>query len=303
MFGPRGAGIESFQRGRLGILVDLRADPSRDSIGARVAGLTHGSAAAKAGVQVGDLVVRFNGTALARRTSGDEGDDDDAPSRPGTRLIELASRLDPGDTVHLDLRRGSQAVSATVIAGESGMDEAMRSFRVEVPRAGTMRQRLPTGPMTFAFSGGAFADMELAKVNPGLGQYFGTTEGLLVVNVGDDSTLGLKSGDVILAIGGRKPLDPAHALRILGTYEANEDVSFDVMRMKRRITVTGKVPERRGRAWTIMPNSFEFDFDRVMPWTPGPELQDLQELPQMLKLPFAPVPPRTRVAQRKAVET
>jgi len=302
VFGPRGAGIESFQRGRLGILVDLSADQARDSIGARVAGLTHDSPAGKAGVQVGDLVVRFNGTSLARRASGD--DDEDAPSRPGTRLIEMASKLDPGDSVHLDLRRGSQTLSVTVVAGESGMDEVMRSYSFDVPRiTGSLRgQRLPTGPMTFMFDGGPFSDMELAKVNPALGQYFGTTEGLLVVNVGNDSTLGLKSGDVILAIGGRKPLDPAHALRILGTYEPNEDVSFDVMRMKHRISVTGKLPERRGRAWSITPNSFEFDFNGMTPWVPGPELQELRELPQLFKLPFAPTMIRPR-ATKSLVET
>src|SRR5258707_8334600 len=53
------------RRGRLGITVDMRPDASRDSIGARVAGITTpNSAAARAGVQVGDIVTRFNGTPL-----------------------------------------------------------------------------------------------------------------------------------------------------------------------------------------------------------------------------------------------
>ncbi|HTT66934.1 MAG TPA: hypothetical protein VMF70_02790 [Gemmatimonadales bacterium] len=288
-YGPRGAGVESFQRGRLGILVDLTADPARDSIGARVAGLTTGSAAGKAGVQVGDLVVRFNGTALVRRATGGDGDEEENQSRPGMRLIEMASRLDPGDSVRLELRRGRQTVNVTVVAGESGMDEAMRSFRVE-PRVGIMRDRVPTGPMTtFMFSGGPFADMELVKVNPGLGEYFGTSEGLLVTNVGDDSTLGLRSGDVILAIGGRKPLNPAHALRILGTYEPNETVTFDVMRMKRHVTVNGKMPERRKRAWTVTPDAFDFDFP-MLPAMPGFDGQ--QSFPDIrFKLPFPAAAP------------
>ena len=295
-YGPRGAGVESFQRGRLGILVDLTADPARDSIGARVAGLTTGSAAGKAGVQVGDLVARFNGTTLVRRATGGEGDEEESQSRPGMRLIEMASRLDPGDSVRLELRRGRQTVNVTVVAGESGMDEAMRSFRVE-PRVGIMRDRVQAGPMTtFMFSGGPFADMELVKVNPALGEYFGTSEGLLVANVGDDSTLGLKSGDVILAIGGRKPVNPAHALRILGTYEPNENVSLDVMRMKHRITVSGKMPERRKRAWTVTPNSFDFDFSPLMQF--GPELQELRDLPQMMRIPFKQT--RVRPAEPKA---
>ena len=142
---------------------------------------------------------------------------------------------------------------------------------------------------TFMFSGGPFADIELVQVNPGLADYFGTSEGLLVVNVGDDSTFGLRNGDVILTIGGRKPLSPAHALRILGTYEANENVSFDVMRMKHRTTVSGKMPPRRSGAWSITPNSF--DFDMPMQWMQG--IERMHELPEMmLRLPFAPTLPK-----------
>jgi len=283
--GPGDVRVESFQRGRLGILVDLTADPGRDSIGARVAGLTTGSPAGKAGVQVGDLVVRLNGTPLVRRSGDDERGDEEAPSRPGTRLIELASRLDPGDTVHLDLRRGTRPVSVTVVAGESDMDQRMNGFMMDLPRrSGTMSGRVPFArAQTFMFDGGPMADMELVKVNPGLADYFGTSEGLLVVNVGDDSTFGLKSGDVILSIGGRKPLNPAHALRILGTYEPNESVSFDIMRMKHRTTVSGKMPERRSGAWTITPDSF--DFDAPMNWMRG--FEDMQDAPDkmMIRVP------------------
>lgn len=288
--GPGQMRVESFQKGRLGILVDLTADPARDTIGARVAGLTPGGAAEKAGVKTGDLVVRLNGTALVRRAARTESGDEEAPSRPGMRLIELASRLDPGDSVRLELRRGTQPVNLTVVAGESGMDEMARTFRMELPHAGGqyLPSRVPFSgrAQSFVLSGGPFADMELVKVNPGLAEYFGTAEGLLVVNVGDDSTFGLRSGDVILSIGGRKPLNPAHALRILGTYEPNESVSFDVMRMKHRTTVSGKMPSRRSGAWTITPNSFEFDVP--MPWMQ--EFDEQQRLPDMkFRLPAGPV--------------
>jgi len=294
--GPGEMRVEAFQKGRLGILVDLTADPARDSIGARVAGLTPDGAAGKAGVQVGDLVVRLNGTALARRAGrGQGGDDEEAPSRPGTRLIELASRLEPGDSVRLELRRGTQSVNVTVVAGESGMDEMTRTFRMDLPRGGGMfmpsRVQVPK-VQAFTFSGGPFADIELVKVNPGLADYFGTAEGLLVVNVGDDSTFGLRNGDVILTIGGRKPMSPAHALRILGTYEPNESVSFDVMRMKHRTSVSGKMPARRVRTgWSVTPNSFEFD---------APDLPLMQGMEELQELPRIMLPQRSGPALPKA---
>jgi membrane-associated protease RseP (regulator of RpoE activity) len=302
LYGPGEVRVEAFQRGRLGILVDLTADPARDTIGARVAGLTPGSASAKAGVQVGDLVVRLNGTALVRRTGRSEsGDEDEAPSRPGTRLIELASRLEPGDSVRLELRRGTRSVNVTVVAGESGMDEMARTFRMDLPGGGAWSRVLtPRGQtlprvQAFTFSGGPFADIEMVKVNPGLADYFGTSEGLLVVNVGDDSTFGLRSGDVILTIGGRKPTSPAQALRILGTYEPNESVSFDVMRMKHRTSVSGKMPARRARTgWSVTPNSFDFDMpDMRMPFMQG--MDEMQQLPKiMLRRPSGPSLPKVR---------
>jgi membrane-associated protease RseP (regulator of RpoE activity) len=285
-YGPEGIRVESFQRGRLGILVDLTADPARDSIGARVAGVTPGGPAEKAGVQPGDLVVRLNGTPLVRGRAPAQ-DDDGAVSRPGTRLIELASRLDPGDTVHLDLKRGGRPMSVTLVAQESGADEVARRFDFALPRhdAGRMDLRIPGGMTGFVFGGGPLANMELVQVNPGLSEYFGTADGLLVVNVGNDSTLGLRSGDVILSIGGRKPGSPAHAMRILNTYDPNETVTFEIMRMKRRVTVSGKMPQEPRRGWTISPNSLEDGAPMRWPRAWG----GIPALPRMLlRLPMVP---------------
>jgi membrane-associated protease RseP (regulator of RpoE activity) len=283
-YGPGQVRVESFQRGRLGILVDLSADAARDSIGARVAGLTPESPAGKAGVQVGDLVVRFNGTPLVRRASRGGGDDEEQ-SRPGVRLLRLASQLNPGDTVRLDLRRAGRALSVSLVAQESGADEVVRGFDFGMPRGDRDFGFKVPGFDNFVFSGGPLANMELVQVNPGLADYFGTSDGLLVVNVGNDSILGLRAGDVILAIGGRKPGSPAHAMRILGTYEANETVTFDVMRMKHRTSVTGRMPEERRGSWNVEPNSFEFGPTTTFPrgWS-----QD-DELPRtLLRLPFTP---------------
>lgn len=292
-YGPDEVRVGSFQRGRLGILVDLSADPARDSIGARVAGVTPGGPADRAGIQAGDIVVRLNGTPLVRRGGGNEDNDDGgAVSRPGTQLIKLASRLDPGDTVKLDLRRAGRPISATLVAQESGADEMVhRGDIIGVPAPGErMDIRIPGGAMNFAFTTGPLASMELVQVNPGLADYFGTSDGLLVVNVGNDSTLGLRDGDVILSIGGRKPGSPAHAMRILGTYDPNETVTFEVMRMKHRVTVNGKMPQEQDRPWTVSPNSFELGpmAPFIRSWG------EMESLPRVfLNLPFSTSVPKT----------
>ncbi len=277
--GPEGAAYTIFRRGRLGVVVDLSADPARDSIGARIMGVTPGGAADKAGVRTGDVVVQFNDTRLG--STARSGDDD--ALQPGQRLVDLASKLHTGDTVHLELRRDNRPVSVTVVAGESGIESIMARARPLMELGSRMKVPFEGGEMNLLFSGAPLANLELVKVNPGLAPYFGTSEGILVVDAPDDSVLGLKAGDVILSIGGRKPSSPSHAFRILGTYDAGETVTFDVMRMKRAIRVTGKMPARHG--WRAMPNSYQ-EFDGVP--SPGWEPMDLwrgwlgQDLPHLL---------------------
>jgi S1-C subfamily serine protease len=92
-----------------------------------------------------------------------------------------------------------------------------------------------------------WCDFELVTLNPDLGEYFGTKEGLLVVKAPEDSSLLLKSGDVILAIGGRKPTSPSHAMRILRSYDAGETVAIDIMRRQKRLALSWTVPARDKR--------------------------------------------------------
>ena len=81
-------------------------------------------------------------------------------------------------------------------------------------------------------------------MNADLGAYFGTTEGILVISLAD-SGLGLRGGDVILAVDGRKPAGPSHLLRILRSYESGENFKLDILRNRKRETVTARLGERQ----------------------------------------------------------
>jgi hypothetical protein len=178
--------------------------------------------------------------------------------------------------VHLDLRRGAQSLSVTLVAEESDVDELVDHLRMPGMEFG-VRSGMPGMEQLHAFMrGGPVADLELVKVNPGLGEYFGTQEGLLVVDVGQDTALGLRAGDVILSIGGRRPASPPQAMRILGTYEPNEALQFEVMRQRHRATVSGKMPAREGREWRIEPNTF-FEFDM-------PKMDDIEPMMHRFEL-------------------
>lgn len=247
---------------RIGVVVTTTADADSDKLGARLTAVTPGGPAAKAGLQAGDIITKFNGTSLANVPS-----DDSDESGPGNKLVELAQALDPGDTVQVEYRRGTDTKKATIVADEVRYSVMSRTpapgafgFGYTVPDVAPMagmgdlpRIQAWSGEgmgegrgMSFCF-GDTWCDLDLVTLNSDLGDYFGTHDGLLVVKATEDSTLPLKSGDVILSIGGRKPTSPSHAMRILRSYDVGESVQIDIMRHQKRTTLTWKVPnpERR----------------------------------------------------------
>src|SRR5690242_5844557 len=100
--------------------------------------------------------------------------------------------------------------------------------------------------MTLCF-GDAWCNLELVSLNSDLGDYFGTHDGVLVVKASEDSLLPLKSGDVIVSIGDRKPTSPAQAMRILRSYDTGETVNIEIMRHQKRQTLSWKVPSPEAR--------------------------------------------------------
>jgi S1-C subfamily serine protease len=235
-------------RPRLGVTVNTDASPGTDSLGAEIQAVTPDGPAAQAGLQAGDVVTRFDNESLVRRG--------DSETSPGDRLIELARELDEGDTVRVQYRRGRETRNAVIVArklDDQAYAYTLRRSDSALVRANELTQRLRemprlsgqvrVAPDFWVGFGGGWSDMELTTLDADLGAYFGTTEGLLVVRAPKESFLTIKSGDVILRIGGRVPTNPSHAVRILRSYEAGDEVSVQIMRNKQRTEVKGTVPE------------------------------------------------------------
>jgi hypothetical protein len=253
--GPLAGFSFSDNRGRIGVIVDTRADATGDKVGARIEGITPGGPAEKAGLKAGDVITRFNTTALGGVSA--EQDDD---SGPGIKLIELARSLDPGDTVQVDYRRGNDNRKATIVAEDLSWSRSFEGGDLHglLERLNEMMPRLrgrPGGEFSFMF--GPWGGIEMVKLNPDLAEYFGTREGVLVVRAPEDSTLSLKGGDVIQSIAGRKPTSPEQAMRILRSYDPGETVAIEVLRKQKRVTVTWKVPEHEDRYFKMAPRMRE----------------------------------------------
>jgi S1-C subfamily serine protease len=101
--------------------------------------------------------------------------------------------------------------------------------------------REPGGAVEAIFEG-----MELADVSPALGQYFGTSQGVLVIRVPREGAfLKLQDGDVIQSIDGRVPENSSHATRILRSYQPGEKIHLKVMRQKKSLELEATLPEHR----------------------------------------------------------
>jgi S1-C subfamily serine protease len=109
----------------------------------------------------------------------------------------------------------------------------------------------PSPPHAYGYTwinrhgGHGFGDMEMVELNKNLGRYFGTETGLLIVKAPADNAFTFQDGDVIKSIDGREPKDLHHAVRILSSYEGGETVNFEIMRDKRKQTITIEVPDDR----------------------------------------------------------
>jgi hypothetical protein len=179
--GPRMFGL-TFNRGRIGVVVKTDADPKADLLGARLEAVTPGGPADKAGLKAGDVITRFNGVALggAEAMGGRE-------SGPGFQLIRLARGLNPGDTVRVEYRRGNADRRATLVAAEieNAWERALPAPPVPSDRP-DVRLRVEEGFPGMLLWGSPWLDLELASLNPELGEYFGTQDGVLVVKAAPD---------------------------------------------------------------------------------------------------------------------
>jgi len=215
--------VGSPNRAMLGVNIG-RAEPG--TRGVRVRSVSPGGPAAEAGVVSGDLIIALNDRELGT----------------GRDLVDGMRELKPGERVKLGLLRGKDRKDVYVVV--RAMDEWPLLGAHGLPAPGA--PGMPGRPHLPHFLLGPWGDAEFVEVTPGLGRYFGTDTGLLVVRVPDAAGGELAEGDVILSIGGRTPQDAGHALRILASYQPGETVQLEIMRDRKRSKVELRIPEDGG---------------------------------------------------------
>ncbi|HEY6454090.1 MAG TPA: PDZ domain-containing protein [Steroidobacteraceae bacterium] len=216
--------------------LQLQTQASTREQGATVMGVSPGGPAAEAGLTPGDVIVALNGEATV------------GPDAP-RMVVDRMAAVKPDDKVTVKVMRAGKPKEFTV-AARAGMADFFPSFSgpgpVWIARGPDLvlhGAEPPPGPGGGV--GAIFEGMELADLSPALGQYFGTTKGVLVVRVPRDGEfLRLQDGDVILSIDGREPENSSHATRILRSYQPGEKIRIKIMRQKKSMELEGTLPER-----------------------------------------------------------
>lgn len=257
---------------RLGISIDPRQSARRDAEGALVTDVLEDGPADRAGLRDGDVITSVDGVSLTSPMASEAEEVFDLDdSIPVQRLLAVTRDLEPGQTVEVeylrDGRRQTTMVDVEDLSGRWGAASVMapdwnqerfrdqmraltdgaRSFRLRVDPDvhGDGSEAIVLGGARNGFffdGGGLYRDgLELAEVNPRLGSYFGAEEGVLVLETGRSSGLGLEAGDVVLRVGSRDVDTPERFRRIVSSYGDDEDIDFHVLRDGREIVVTGRL--------------------------------------------------------------
>jgi C-terminal processing protease CtpA/Prc len=224
---------------RIGVTID--AEVAEGPVeGVRIGGVTPGSAADDAGLHAGDVITAINSESMSAENS----------HQANVRLLDFMRGTEEGDELEIEYLRngnvGSVAVSPRVVEMHAFAwapdEQQMRITKLHgLANAPQIVQGLRMD-FGFPWAGSGLGNMELVELNKGLGKYFGTDTGLLVVSAPSADGIKLLDGDVIQSIDGRVPKDVRHAMRILSSYQSGETLELGIMRDKKKRKLKIEIP-------------------------------------------------------------
>ena len=264
--------------------------------GVRLAAVTPGGPADKAGLRAGDVLVSVQGEKVGGR--GDAA---------VTSARALLLGLEKGQKLRLGYLREGKAGTAEVTVDDIGRlalfraGEALahaealaRAMPVIAPGVDMEIARIAAAPcasedadcrMPQLLEAFRWHGLNLATVDPQLGRYFGTDRGVLVLSAGELPEL--QPGDVIRQVGEQAVDSPREAMRALRKGEAGDKVTVQVLRDRKPHRLQLTVPETPDFRWFAPPAP------PAPPTPPVPPTPAAPPTPPAPPTPAAPPPPRT----------
>ncbi len=225
---------------RMGVNIEPMGDGSPVE-GVSILSVTPGSAADDAGLRAGDIITAVNGETFSASSAGEAAE----------QLLDFMNGVEEGDVLDVEYMRdgsmGSVEVEPRVMSANAWFMGPDGNF--EFPAMPEVHVA-PNGAQAFSFSFGGgwrsgWGDMEVVELTEGLGRYFGTDEGLLVIRAPESNAFQLMDGDVIISIDGREPSSVNHCMRILGSYQPGENLVLNIMRDQNPLTIEIEMPDDR----------------------------------------------------------
>jgi S1-C subfamily serine protease len=235
---------------RLGVTVG-KSDEEGPVEGVAIVGVSPGSGAADAGLRAGDIITSVNDESLTA----------DSAKEASLRLLDFMKGVEEGDKIMVGYLRdgnvGQVEVEPRIVEGHSyaWLGDGQGYVIPDMPQMHLPPEVVQKFRHVAPLYGSSWGDMELVELSEGLGRYFGTDQGLLVVNAPKSDALKLLDGDVIQSIDGREPTSVGHAMRILSSYQPGESIELGIMRDQARQTLNIEVPDNR--TGQVMPWSVE----------------------------------------------
>ncbi len=239
--------VELMGKPRLGVTVGGNEEQGPVE-GVNILGVSPGSAADDAGLRAGDVITAVNGESLSAGGG----------TEANRRLLEFMKGVEEGDKLEVEYLRDGNVGKVEVEPRIMDMHAYAwagdgENFEFEMPRMHVAPDAVRKYRFASPLFGSSWGDMELVELNEGLGRYFGTETGLLVVSAPKSEALKLQEGDVIQSIDGREPTSVSHAMRILASYQAGEKLELMIMRDKRRRTLNVEMPDDRSSRVAPLP--------------------------------------------------
>lgn len=229
--------------GALGVSVrELRSDEVAGAGlerpgGAVVEDVRDGSAAAKAGLKEGDIIIDFDGERV----------------RSARHFSRLVNETPEGRTVKATIVRGGSRQTLDVTPDRADrITMALPDFSREIERG---MRNLPRDfnfdfqlPRPDVFNPRGRLGVSLTPLTDQLASYFGVKDGVLVSSVEPESPAaqaGVKAGDVITSVAGRAVSDPGDVTARIREATPGSPVEIRIMRDKKEMTMKATLPERR----------------------------------------------------------
>jgi S1-C subfamily serine protease len=233
--------------------------------GVLINGVIDDSPADMAGIKDGDVIIRFDNNVIDKSKD----------------LSKAVKSRKPGEKVSIVFFRDGKKQDIELVLGSAETEDRRFSLKSS-PKTFQKKYEFKT-------SSHGYMGVVLQDLGEQLAEYFEVKEGILITQVEEDSPAGkagLKAGDIITAIDGKKVDSPSHVSKIIRTHEKGDKVEIAYVRKGTDNVKTIEIDEREMNAnWfglnsldgdkhmMVLPNledfQFDHDFDFDFDFDPG----------------------------------